>query len=93
MDKDNRGPLPPPARNPAPPLPPGLTAKGEYSQVVTGDDYDRLWRIAYAVELLAALPAEAAKVLGITADHTHAVAEYISEDLRGILSRSKPADE
>lgn len=93
MDTDNRGPLPPPARNPGPPLPKGLNAKGEYSQVVSGDDYDRLWRIAYAVELIAALPAEAAKVLGITADHTSAVADYISEDLRGILARSKPADE
>ena len=93
MDKDNRGSVPPPSSNPAAPLPKGMHAKGQYNQVVSGDDYDRLWRIAYAVELIAALPAEAAKVLGITADHTSAVAEYISDDLRGILSRSKPADE
>jgi hypothetical protein len=93
MDKNNPGSLPPPASNSGTPLPKGLNARSKYSQVVSGEDYDRLWRIAYAVELIAALPAEAAKVLGITADHTSAVAEYISDDLRGILSRSKPADE
>ncbi len=93
MDKDNRGPLPPPLRNPAPPLPKGSKDRDKHSQVVSSDDYDRLWRIAYAVELIAALPAEAAKVLGITADHTSAVADYISGDLRGILSRSQPTDE
>lgn len=83
MDKRNHLP---PMRNPGP-------VPADHAQVVTSDDYDRLWRIAYAVELLAALPAEAAKVLGITADHTSAVAEYISDDLRGILSRSTPVDE
>jgi hypothetical protein len=83
MDKRNHLP---PLRNPGPP-------SADHAQVVNGDDYDRLWRIAYAVELLAALPAEAAKVLGITADHTSAVAEYISDDLRGILTRSTPVDE
>ncbi len=83
MDKRNHLP---PQRNPGP-------VPSDHAQVVNGDDYDRLWRIAYAVELLAALPAEAAKVLGITADHTSAVAEYISDDLRGILSRSTPVDE
>lgn len=93
MDKNNRGPLPPPLRNLAPPFPTGSKGRDKHSQVVSGDDYDRLWRIAYAVELIAALPAEAAKVLGITADHTSAVADYISDDLRGILSRSQPTDE
>ncbi|HEL3751694.1 TPA: hypothetical protein UMV35_004035 [Stenotrophomonas maltophilia] len=75
--------------------PPGNSgaAHPKHAQIISDSDYDRLWRIAYAVELIAALPTEAAKVLGITADHTSAVAEYISDDLRGILARSKPADE
>lgn len=77
----------PPERNPGPPTHP------KDAQTLSYSDYDRLWRIAFAVELIAVLPVEAAKVLGITADHTSAVAAYISDDLRGILSRVKPADE
>ncbi|HHA2409291.1 TPA: hypothetical protein ACOEND_000357 [Stenotrophomonas maltophilia] len=77
----------PPARNPPPPV------AELHGHVISADDVTRLWRISYAVELIAVLPAEAAKVLGITADHTSAVAEYITDDLRGILTRSKPTDE
>ncbi|HFF3760126.1 TPA: hypothetical protein ACGCNR_002120 [Stenotrophomonas maltophilia] len=77
----------PPARNPGPPN------TDPHGQVINADDVTRLWRISYAVELIAVLPVEAAKLLGITADHTSAVAEYIRDDLRGILTRSKPADE
>lgn len=63
------------------------------AQVIGGDDYQRLWRLAYAAELLAKLPSEAAKVLDIEADHTSAVAQYMAEDLIAILGRSTPADE
>ncbi|HFF3032319.1 TPA: hypothetical protein ACGCGJ_000806 [Stenotrophomonas maltophilia] len=77
----------PPHRNPPPPH------ADPHGHLISADDLTRLWRISYAVELIAVLPAEAAKVLGITADHTSAVAEYITDDLRGILARSKPADE
>ncbi|KOO83529.1 hypothetical protein [Stenotrophomonas maltophilia] len=77
----------PPHRNPS------RAATEAHGHLISADDVTRLWRISYAVELIAVLPAEAAKVLGITADHTSAVAEYIRDDLRGILTRSKPADE
>jgi len=63
------------------------------SQVINSDDYQRLWRLAYAVEALALLPSEAAAMLGINADHTSAIAAFIAEDLHAILNRSTPADE
>jgi hypothetical protein len=78
----------PPARNPGPA--PGADRGG---QVISVSDYLRLCRIADAAELLAKLPSEAAKMLEIEADHTSSVAQYIAEDLSGILSRSRPAGE
>ncbi len=77
----------PPFRNPPPP------PRDGGAQVIGGDDYQRLWRLAYASQLLGKLPSEAAKLLGIEADHTSAVAQYIAEDLTAILGRSTPADE
>lgn len=76
-----------PARNPGPPPPDGG------AQVIGGADYLRLWRLAHAAELLGKLPSEAAKMLGIEADHTSAIAHHIAEDLTAILNRSTPADE
>ncbi|HHA2735553.1 MULTISPECIES: hypothetical protein [Stenotrophomonas] len=77
----------PPHRNPPP------AHDDPHGHLISAEDVTRLWRISYAVELIAVLPVEAAKLLGITADHTSAVAEYIRDDLREILTRSKPADE
>lgn len=79
----------PPKRNPPPPH--GREDRG--AQVIAGTDYRRLWRICRAAELLGKLPAEAAKELGIEADHTWAVARYIAEDLAAILGRSSPVNE
>lgn len=78
----------PPARNPGPPV-----AEDRGAQVIGGDDYQRLWRLSHAADLLGKLPSEAAKMLEIEADHTSAVAHYIAEDLAAILSRSRPVDE
>lgn len=83
------GATPPPGDNELPAA--GQPDSG--AQVITLADYLRLWRIADAADLLGRLPSEAAKMLGIEADHTSAVAQYIAEDLSAILSRSRPVDE
>lgn len=86
MGRSN-GHHPPPVRNPGPP------PHDAGAQVIGGADYQRLWRLAHAAELLGKLPSEAAKMLGIEADHTSAIAHHIAEDLTAILNRSTPADE
>jgi len=87
MAGHNHHPHLPPARNPPPP------DRDPGAQVINGDDYQRLWRISDAADLLGKLPSEAAEMLGIEADHTSAVAHYIAEDLAAILRRSRPVGE
>ncbi|MGS7839974.1 hypothetical protein ACVMVB_20690, partial [Stenotrophomonas maltophilia] len=48
----------PPHRNPAPPH------ADPHRHLISADDLTRLWRISYAVELIAVLPAEAATEAG-----------------------------
>lgn len=83
-------PQPPPARNP--PAMEGNVVDTN-GHLITLTDYVRLWRIADAAELLARIPSEAAKMLGLEANHTSAVAQYIAEDLSAILDRTRPVDE
>lgn len=70
-------------------------ARGQHddSQIITGEDYDRLWRAQQACSLLAALNTEHAAAAGVSHDATAAVAEYIRDDMLEILNHSKPVSE
>jgi hypothetical protein len=70
-------------------------ARGQHddSQIITGEDYDRLWRAQQAASLLAAINTETAATAGVSHDATAAVAEYIRDDMLEILNHSRPVSE
>lgn len=63
------------------------------AQVFTLADNDRLWRCQMAVALLAAITEDVAQDHGISHDSVAAVAEFVRDDMLGVLNQSAPLED
>jgi len=59
-----------------------------HAQLLPLHDYDRLWRCQMAVAMLAAITDNVAQEHGISHDSVAAVAEFIRDEMLGILNQS-----